>query len=168
MAISNNITVSMIKTMLKTLKLLLPALIPSWRFFDTIGPSPRIEYMVSNTKNGEINNTNHWHSLRPRPHRITVINMLKRLLWNPHWNEDLFLTSCAERLMRSPSKHSAQEIVNAIRAEISYDREMQTDNATLPSSLQFRLVFLNREKDSIARHLVYTSEIFSYIVGEEA
>ena len=37
------------KIMLQTLKLLLPALIPSWRFFDTIAPSPRIEFTLLKT-----------------------------------------------------------------------------------------------------------------------
>ena len=32
--------------MLQTVKLLLPALIPSWRFFSTIAPSPRIEFAL--------------------------------------------------------------------------------------------------------------------------
>jgi len=32
--------------MLRTLQLLLPALIPSWEFFKAVAPSPRIEYWI--------------------------------------------------------------------------------------------------------------------------
>lgn len=31
-------------TVLAPFKLLLPALIPSWNFFDVIAPAPRVEY----------------------------------------------------------------------------------------------------------------------------
>ena len=36
--------------MLRTLKLLLPVLIPSWRFFDFIAPSPRIQFSLLKTE----------------------------------------------------------------------------------------------------------------------
>jgi hypothetical protein len=84
--------------MLATLKLLLPALLPSWRFFDSVGPSPRIEYLLDRRE------------FRPPPLMLPVWRMLARLVWNPQRNESLFLTSCAERLMENPTAHSANEI----------------------------------------------------------
>lgn len=33
-----------LKTVLNSFRLLLPAIVPSWRFFDEIAPSPRVEY----------------------------------------------------------------------------------------------------------------------------
>ena len=42
--------------MQNALRLLLPALIPSWRFFDVIAPSPRIEYALGATS------TDHGHA----------------------------------------------------------------------------------------------------------
>ena len=51
--------------MLHGLKLLLPALIPSWRFFDTIAPSPRIEYALLHDPHAAAA----WREFRPRPAR---------------------------------------------------------------------------------------------------
>jgi hypothetical protein len=48
--------------MLQTLKLLLPALIPSWRFFDTIAPSPRIEFTLLKTAQDA---SGAWREFRP-------------------------------------------------------------------------------------------------------
>ena len=100
--------------MLQTLKLLLPALIPSWRFFDTIAPSPRIEFALLKTARDA---SGRWQEFRPRPARLPISTMLKRMFWNPRWNESLFLVSCAERLMESPTEHSSQEILARIEAD---------------------------------------------------
>ena len=70
--------------MLRTLKLLLPALVPSWRFFDTIAPSPRIEYALLRNAE-EPPSSDDWREFRPRPARQSAIRMLGRLLWNPVW-----------------------------------------------------------------------------------
>ena len=35
--------------MRQIIRLLLPALIPSWRFFDVVAPSPRIEFVLLET-----------------------------------------------------------------------------------------------------------------------
>src|ERR1700679_1033555 len=115
--------------MLKTLKLLLPALIPSWRFFDVIAPSPRIEFVLLNTRQATVDN---WREFRPRPMYLPMREMLKRMFWNPRWNETLFLVSCSERLMESGEEHSAKEIARRIQTELS--------QKTTPF-LQFRLVF---------------------------
>ena len=81
--------------MLRPLALLLPALIPSWRFFDVIAPSPRIEFaMLTSPDSAAV-----WQAFRPRPARVALSTMLGRLFWNPRWNESLFLVSCAERLV---------------------------------------------------------------------
>ena len=62
------------KDMLKTLALLLPALIPSWRFFDTITLPPRIEYSLLKTT-GEL--SNRWQEFRPRPSHLSIPNILR-------------------------------------------------------------------------------------------
>src|SRR5262245_54705619 len=99
--------------MLHTLKLLLPALLPSWKFFDTIAPSPRIEFTLLRTPN----DIPVWQEFRPRPAHLTIRTMLQRLFWNPRWNESLFLVSCAERLMQHPTDHSRQELMHRITTE---------------------------------------------------
>ncbi|MET0545976.1 MAG: hypothetical protein ABWZ40_06670, partial [Caulobacterales bacterium] len=93
--------------MLKSLKLLLPALLPSWNFFDSIGPSPRIEYALLLTPEDQSPN---WREFRPRPANLSFAAMLGRVFWNPRWNENLFLVSCAEKIVDAPTEHSIQEV----------------------------------------------------------
>lgn len=138
--------------MLQTLKLLIPALIPSWRFFDEIGPSPRIEFTLLETAEDA---SGVWREFRPRPARLTFGAMLKHMFWNPRRNESLFLVSCAERLMQNPTEHSRQEILKRIKAELA--RESIDVSAT--PCLQFRLVFLSREGSEIQKHITYVSPI---------
>ncbi len=46
------------------LRLLLPALVPSWNFFDVIVASPRVEYAMTDAPDGAIDA---WIAFRPRP-----------------------------------------------------------------------------------------------------
>jgi len=136
--------------MLKTLKLLLPALMPSWRFFDVIAPSPRIEFaLLENAQ--EV--PQHWQEFRTRPVHLSLGEMLKRLFWNPEWNESLFLVSCAERLMQYPTEHSHQEILKRIVAE----NARQGEGAAY---VQFRLVFLHREGAEVQKDVTYISSVY--------
>ena len=133
-----------IKTALQSFQLLLPALIPSWRFFDEIAPSPRIEFVLLESAQDTAED---WQEFRPRPAHIPFHTMLTRLFWNSRWNESLFLVSCAERLMANPTEHSHQEILERIK------RELEPATITAPY-LQFRLVFITRDE----RHIAYISE----------
>lgn len=141
--------------MLKAIKLLLPALIPSWRFFDTIAPSPRIEFTVLKTAQ---ETPDRWQEFRPRPAQLPMSSMLKRLFWNPRWNETLFLVSCAERLMQNPTEHSSQEIMKHIKAELVRD-------GMVTPYLQFRLVFVSREGMDLQKHITFISPVQQYFYG---
>ncbi len=101
--------------MLKPFALLLPALIPSWNFFDVIGPSPRIEYALLAAPD---DGAGDWREFRPRPERLSIPAMLGRLFWNPRWNESLFLVACAERLMREPAAQSEDD--GAISRDVAF------------------------------------------------
>lgn len=128
--------------MLRLISLLLPALIPSWRFFKTVAPSPRIEYrLVAKSFVGP------WQEDRPRPASLSFTQMLRRLLWNPDWNEQLFLVSCSERLIEVPSQHSLDEINSRIARLLPSGTE----------ALQFRLVFLSREGGRLVKTVEYES-----------
>ncbi len=148
------------KNMLQTLKLLLPALVPSWRFFDTIAPSPRIEFTLLQTVQGA---PDCWQEFRPRPEQLSILSMLKRMFWNPRWNESLFLVSCAERLMENPAEHSNQEILNRIKAELE---RSSIDVLTTPY-LQFRLVFWSRHDARLEKHIAFISKVHPYLGGVE-
>ncbi len=141
--------------MLKTLKLLLPALIPSWRFFDIIAPSPRIEFCLLNTARSTVGG---WSEFRPKPAHLPAFEMLKRLFWNPHGNDALFLASCAERLMEHPTEHSVHAILNRIKADLTRDG---TDARATPY-VQFRLVFLSRNGNDMQKNTTFESKVYSW------
>ena len=147
--------------MLRAFTLFLPAIMPSWRFFDVIAPSPRIEYSLRKTQD-EAEEQLEWSEMRPRPQHISLPQALKRLLWNPHWNESLFLVSCAERLMQQPTEHSVQEIITRLRADLNAQNTKKADALYL----QFRLVFVYREGESIKRQVAYRSEAFPFLERE--
>ena len=133
--------------MWKIIKLLLPALIPSWNFFDVIVPSPRIQFSIIKS----INDASDWQEFRPRPGHISFLTMLRRMLWNPTWNESLFLVSCAERLLENPTAHSEKEIFKRIKAELVADNDKE-------ALLKFRLLFIHREGDELKEKVEYESQ----------
>lgn len=126
--------------------LFLPIIIPSWRFFDVIAPSPRIEICTLSKANVA---TTNWQIFKPKPEHLTFSQMLKRLFFNPHGNEDLYLVSLAERLAGGDCAHSEQEIVSLIRPAHPHDDKN--------SHFQFRLVFITRESDELQKHILWTS-----------
>lgn len=138
--------------MLGPLKLLAPALIPSWNFFDVIAPSPRVEYALLPTR-GHV--ADDWQVFRPRPERIAIGAMLRRLIWNPHWNQTLFVMSLAERLVedRSP-EHSEAELFRRIAADLAPD---PTGEPVAPERpwLCFRLVFVRREDEAMVEEVMF-------------
>ncbi|MDH4380379.1 MAG: hypothetical protein QE509_00650 [Gammaproteobacteria bacterium] len=87
---------------------LLPALLPSWRFFDSIGPSPRIDYAwLGATDPLE---DPQWQAFRPLPAQLSWWQFVRRLFWNPHWNETLFIVRCAERMLEGDTGFPEAEI----------------------------------------------------------
>lgn len=136
-----------IEGLLAPLKLLLPALIPAWNFFDVIGPAPRIEYALLASP-GDASGT--WRVFRPRPDHVSAPAMLGRLLWNPRWNQTLFAVSLAERLAedRTP-EHAEAELFRRIAADLT---AAPTD-PTRPW-LCFRLVFVSREGDALSEEVM--------------
>ena len=129
--------------MLRPLALLLPALIPSWNFFDVIAPSPRIEF--ARLAGPDEATARDWHEFRPRPQHVSPLAVLRRLFWNPRWNESLFVVTCAERLIDQPTAHSEDEIFRRIAADLG-------DEA---GWLTFRLVFLSRDGEAMVREVLF-------------
>ncbi|MFW2542717.1 hypothetical protein ACN2XU_08755 [Primorskyibacter sp. 2E107] len=123
------------------LSLLLPALIPSWRFFKTVAPSPRIEYRLDGAP---------WSECQHRPRQIGPARMLRRMLWNPRWNEQLFLVSLSERLVADP------EQADHALAELS-TRLIRLSHAAPGATLEFRLVFVARDGAQIGKFIEYES-----------
>ena len=145
-------------------KLLLPALLPSWNFFDVIAPSPRIEFTLLHSKN---ESPIQWQEFRPRPTQLSFSKMLSRMLWNPRWNETLFVVSCAERIMENTAQsnlgsHSENEILKRIVNDIVCNK-LLTENNKISSNttthLQFRLLVIQREGLELIQKVVFQSRI---------
>lgn len=136
--------------MLKTIALILPVLFPSWRFFETVKPSPRVQWAM--LKRGCTASPD-WQEFRPRPAQVTLLQMLSRLFWNPAWNDALFVVSCAERIGQDPTDHSIREI----QRRILYDtRRLHIDAPDM--LLQFRLVFVHRAGTDLVQDVVFLSD----------
>lgn len=137
------------------LRLLLPAIIPSWRFFDAVTASPRLDYALTRRPD----DAQEWQPFRPRPAVLTPAAMLRRLFWNPEWNEDLYLVSLAERLVGDASseatrQHSQRELLLRVARHLHRRRRCKTTD-----HLTIRLRFLGRlpGTDTIAEEVAYQS-----------
>ena len=121
--------------MLKALALLLPALIPSWRFFKAVAPSPRVEVF----KGGE------WVECDPKPETVIFTKQVKNLFWNPDGNASLFIVSLSERHCTEPSEFTSKELRRRIEAVVGDTVE------------RYRLTFVSREGDEIVRTVEFDS-----------
>lgn len=133
-------------------RLLLPVLFPSWRFFSSIGPSPRIEYaFLQNEQDAPVS----WHAFRPRPSRLSLGQQLRRLLWNPHWNETLYINSCAERLFDQYSDMRAQEIMRRMLVAAN-----SGEIAIAPGAryLVYRISAVIREGDDVTQPVLFSAK----------
>ena len=101
--------------MMQMLRLLLPALIPSWRFFKSVEPSPRVQWAITHSR---AETSTKWQDYRPRPQWIGPSQMLARLFWNPWWNECLHMLSLSERVIADPTEYALIEMVRKIRADL--------------------------------------------------
>lgn len=140
--------------------LILPVLLPSWRFFQSIEPSPRGQWKLPSERN---DGTSSWQEFRPRPHKVAPLKMIRHLFWNPGWNEILYLVSCAERIQQSGSLHSIDQISQRILSEIA---RLNID--TVEKSMQFRLVFVHRRDEGLATEVVFLSEEYAVASGEHS
>lgn len=137
------VPVALARSMSTLIYRLLPALIPSWRFFKEVGPSPRVEYRLITGEDAD-----RWVEAFPRPATLSPLAMLSRLFWNPDWNDQLFLVSCAERMVEAPSDHSLRNLNERIARRLDCDGSV---------SLQIRLIFVTRAADGVARTTLYES-----------
>jgi hypothetical protein len=134
--------------MIQVLRLLLPALIPSWNFFDVIGDSPRVEYALLRAPDEAAPD---WLEFRPRPDRVPLPAMLGRLIWNARWNETLFVLGRADWLIDEPTEHSRNEIFRRIAADLDHaDRE--------GTWLTFRIALLSEHEDRLVREIAFVAE----------
>lgn len=138
--------------MLRTISLVLPIVVPSWRFFQSVEPSPRVQWALVSDPEATVGK---WQPFRPRPAYVSPWQMFGRLFWNPAWNETLFMVSCAERIQEEPTAHSIHEIRDRILRDITEGADGST-----PQWLQFRLVFVALEAWRLTEDVVFVSDMF--------
>lgn len=134
------------------IRLLLPVVFPSWRFFSGIGPSPRIQYGF--IEEG-FEAPHAWHSFRAIPPQLTWRQAITRLFYNPVWNETLFMHSCAEHVFEQASSFHAQEIMRRLleaveRGELSVP--------AYPVRFMYRLLAVVRDHDQLVSSVAFVSE----------
>lgn len=70
--------------------------------------------------------------------------MLRRLVWNPRWNENLYLTSLAERVLSDGRDHASNEILARIRKDLPDMAEPR-----------YRIVLVSREGQHVVSRIAY-------------
>lgn len=133
---------------------LLPALLPSWRFFDFIGPSPRIEFCLLQHA-GDL--PSQWQPFRPSPQRISLLARLGALLWNPRGNEALYLLSTSEKLLQRQSVAAQMEIALRIAAAFACGEIVASPQDRF---FQFRLLEIERDGDALHTQISFESPVF--------
>ncbi|MGC4090190.1 MAG: hypothetical protein QM756_20385 [Polyangiaceae bacterium] len=136
------------------LRLLLPAIVPSWRFFDAVTASPRLDYALLAAPG----DPPAWQEFRPRREVLTFAAMLRRLLWNAQSNENLFLVSLSERLITATSAETAAHSQRELLLRVA--RHLDRQRAAAPRALlQIRLRLVSRmgPGDAVDSELVYLS-----------
>ncbi|MGE0860086.1 MAG: hypothetical protein AB7I01_06125 [Gammaproteobacteria bacterium] len=132
---------------------LLPALMPSWRFFDAIGPSPRVDYAWAD----DDTLPRGWHEFRPRPTHLGVARMTARLFWNPRCNETLYIVRSAERVVEGDTDFPVREL--RWRLLLAHRRgELVTQTAP---ALRFRVRAVYREGEALVDEVVFVSGAFA-------
>lgn len=134
------------------LQLLLPALIPSWRFFDRIGPAPTVQFALVESADVLVTG---WRDVHPRPAHTSVPTMLGRIFWNPRGNEALYLVSCAERLLDEPTPERVTALVLRVAECIQGEAARESSAATL---LRVRIVESMREHGQIVQTVAFVSD----------
>ena len=134
------------------LKLILPVIFPSWRFFSSIGPSPRIQFAFLEKETDE---ASAWQEFRSKPERVSFLQGLHRLLHNTQWNETLYISTCAERLFEEYSAMREQEIMQRILAAVGRGEITAKPNDMF---LQFRISAIVREGYEINNSVVFVSK----------
>lgn len=96
--------------MVRLIRLFLPVLFPSWRFFADVGASPRIEVFAGGR----------WTPAMKPSQTLSRLDLAMGFLWNPARNEALYLTALAERVIVERSG-PAPELLTARLARIHPD-----------------------------------------------
>ena len=140
--------------MIRALSLLVPVLMPSWRFFAVVAPSPMIEFAV---RQPGAKGKPHWQEFRPRPQALSLLAMARRLFWNPQWTETLFLTTCTERYLESEDPKRLREILTQVRQDVGENEPDLPDGTTI----QCRFVAFSEIEGEMTKVEIFRSDAFA-------
>ena len=156
----------------RVLRMVIPVLVPSWRFFDSIGPSPRLEYQWQAPDAPE-DPAQAWTPWVLTPARVGVGTMFARLLFNAARNETLYLLACCERLVDDASHHAEQEIAARLAAHLGEERlaahlgeerlaaHLKNERLAAPGLVRFRIVEVYPEAGQLQRQVAFVSAPFA-------
>ncbi|MDO8343113.1 MAG: hypothetical protein Q7T48_07945 [Cellvibrio sp.] len=146
------------------IKLLLPILFPSWRFFSSIGLSPRIEVGFIEDKNSE---PQEWLPFRPLPKKVNFTLGLQQLFHNPLWNERLYINTCAEHLFENYSEFREREIGRRLVSTLSKEMVAVLNKKMVVGGefqyLVFRIRALEFEAGQVRDDVVFVSKAFALL-----
>lgn len=148
------------------IKLFLPIIFPSWRFFSSIGPSPRIDFALLTSPHA-IPSDSDWMEIFSLPETLSLEKWLKHLFYNPRWNERLFINTCAEHLLENDEVFYAHKIEQYIRVQIIPKRKL--DELLIHSQQScfvFRIRTLVREQCNLVTQVAYVSPYY-LLQGQE-
>lgn len=136
---------------MNVIQLLAPVFIPSWRFFDEVGSSPRIEIGF-----GEIQDEppTVWMEFRSISKDISIKDYIIRMIWNPVRNQDLFLMTCAQKVL----EEQKQCYIDQIKRIISASKAVQSQCRHEDRFLYFRLVYLFSDDEDLSKEIGYISD----------
>lgn len=135
--------------------LLAPALLPSWRFFDAIEPSPRLQLAAWHGR-GDVEPR--WHDVSLTPIRSSAGASLRRLLINSTRNDTLFLVSCCSRVLDDGRVHAQREIAIRLSAVGRATGVLVPDGP----GLRFRILEVSRRAaGGLDRQVAFTSQPFT-------
>ena len=152
-------------------RLLGPVLIPSWRFFDVVAPSPRLEYAIADSAGAAFAQ---WHVLPLLVANVSLRQMLWRLFYNAQRNDALFLVSCCERVLEqadtavdtaphddsSLAARAQQEILRRATRHAQQTGRLPTHGA-VQHWLRFRILEVRRVEDDLHTELAFSSAAFA-------
>ena len=139
---------------LHMLKLLLPILFPSWRFFRCIDPSPRLEYGYCESLKDQ---PERWYPLEKPLQHFNYVSAIFHLFFNPTWNQQLFMNTCAEHLFEGANERWESFIVRRIMSDKKIVRIAGLLNKNV---IQFRIKAIINNDGHITSPILFTSKPF--------
>ena len=92
---------------------------------------------------------------RLRPQLLSLTSLVLRVLWDPQWNENFYLTSCVDKLIDDPSLRVMHDLLKRVASTLNLDR---INGGTNPAMYRrIRALVIRRVEDRLTREMVLMS-----------